>query len=393
MRKTSFRMLGLLVVVAMLMTGCRSEEKPSEPEQPSPEASTEEPEDLLAVDIEIPPGGEGSTESASGESDPACVGGLELADATVLEIPDWNAEVNGYRATLTRDGDDPGHLTLGVIADIKEDTGENMFNIGRLVEWWRSENVDAVVVAGDAGETEPGLARALGALADPGWPVFVTIGNREAREVYTGALAKAKEAYPNVIDLTQQRLVKLPGATLLSLPGYHDPRFLHAETGCVYFREDVEALVPLAKEAEGPVLLVAHSGPRGATPQAVDFAREAGNIGDANINRLIAAADIPFGIFAHVHEAGGSATDLFGRDLIEQGAFTDSFYLNVGPADSHPWAMNDETVSRGMGGLVRVKGDEAAYQIHRHEALTDEEQALAKRFDPPSEDTEAEEAE
>ncbi len=388
MRKSPFWTVALTASVILLAMGCRSPDQPERPEQPEPpvaEAEPEAPVELAAVDVEIPPGGDASMESVSGQSDPACVGKLEPATAETIELPGWKVEVNGYRATLARDGDTEKPLVLGVIADIKEDTGENMLNIGRFIDWWRSKNVEAVVVAGDAGETETGLARAVAALAEPGWPVLVIIGNREAREVYREAMTAVKKNHRNVLDLTQRRLVTLPGATLVSLPGYHDPRFLHAETGCQYFVEDVEPLVPLAKEADGPVFLVAHSGPRGASPRAIDYAREAGNVGDANINRLIAAAEIPFGIFAHIHEAGGKATDVLGHDLVPQGELVDSFFLNVGPADSVRWLMNDETESHGMAGVVRVENGKAAYSIHRLKPLTEEQVAAARQLAPGAE--------
>lgn len=383
MRNAPFWTMGLLVTSLMVAAGCRSPEPaeiPEQPESPAEETKAEAPEDLLAVDIEVPSGGDASKKSASGESDPACVGPIEEATPESREIDGWSVEANGYRVTFEREGEDAEGLTLGVIADIKEDTGENMFNLGRYIEWWRSEDVDAVVVPGDAGETVSGLARALNTLAEPGWPVMVLPGNREAREVYRQGVDQAKAESPNILDLSQRRLIELPGASLVSLPGYHDPRFLHERTGCQYFREDVEALVPVARDAEDPVVLVAHSGPRGDTPRAIDYAREAGNVGDGNINRLIAAADIPFGIFAHIHEAGGQATDVLGRNLIPQGELVDSFFMNVGPADSIPWAMNDETQSNGMAGLVRFQDGKASYEINRLEALDEEQRALAGRL-------------
>jgi Icc-related predicted phosphoesterase len=398
MRRGPFWAVTLLVLGTMVVTGCRTAEEPA----PADDAADEAPQAerptagglLAAVETEIPPGGEAAKESASGQSDPLCVGPIDLGVPETVELEGWTAEVNGYRVNLSRKGEAAGALTFGVIADIKEDTAENLFNLGRFVTWFQSQNVDAIVVTGDSGETDAGIVRALSRLAEPGWPVFVIIGNREARTVYADAMSKLQDRYDNVFDMNQRRLVQLPGAALVSLPGYHDPRFLHAESGCQYFREDVEALVPVAKAAEGPVFLVAHSGPRGATAQAVDYATEAGNVGDANINRLIAAAEIPFGLFAHIHEAGGKATDVLGRDLVEQGKAVSSFFLNVGPADSIRWLMNDGTESRGMAGMVRVEGEKAAYTIHRTEALTDAELAQARALDDaPRAEAETEDAE
>ncbi|MFW5878423.1 MAG: metallophosphoesterase family protein, partial [Myxococcota bacterium] len=340
------KLFGTALAILVFATGCPPSDRQEEPdgeqngaeqeavEQEAAERETEDgtPSDpLAAVSIEVPAGGDAAIDSPSGESDPECVGKLDAEGADSFEIDGWKVEVEGYRATLTRTGEEaPEELALGVIADIKEDTGENMYNIGRFIEWWRSMKVEAVVVPGDAGETAAGLARVLGALAEPGWPVLVLSGNREAKDEYREGVAKAQQEHRNIFDLSKIRLVSLPGASLVSLPGYHDARFLHEETACQYFREDVAALIGVAREAEDPVVLVAHSGPRGATAHSIDYAREAGNVGDGNLNRLIEAARIPFGIFGHILEAGGKATDLAGHDLRAEGAYTNSLYLNAG---------------------------------------------------------------
>ncbi len=372
-----------IVTIAALIAfvfGCSSAERVKDP-LPGEEPVEDDPSTYLEVEIEIPEGGEGATESISGISDRDCVGRLDPGDERIIDLADWKVTKNGYRLSFQRTGEE-APLVLGVIADIKEDTGENMFNIGRVMEWWRSEGVDAVVLPGDGGETEEGLWRVFSTLAEPGWPVFVINGNREAREDYLGAMERAQEEYENLFNIAQQRVVDLPGATLVALPGYHDPRYLHAETGCRYYRWDVASLVPKAREAESPVVLVAHSGPRGATTRAIDYARGAGNVGDPNINRLIESAGIPFGIFAHIHEAGGKATDMLGDDVLPQDELLESFYLNVGPVDSLPWAMNDGTESLGMAGLVRFEGEKASYQINRLRALTAEQSAKARELEP-----------
>jgi Icc-related predicted phosphoesterase len=368
-----------LLALSIFQVGCRSPERVADAPVAQP---AQDPATYLDVDIEIPPGGEGATESTSGISDRDCVGRLDPGEPETSELADWRVTRLGYRLVFERKAASDRNLVLGVIADIKEDTGENLFNIGRFVAWWQSEGVDAVVVVGDAGETVPGLARALGALAGPGWPVLVINGNREAKEVYLAGLAEAQARHPNVFNMGQQRVVELPGATLLAVPGYHDPRYFHARTACRYHLWDVASLVPKAREAPSPPVLVAHSGPRGGTVRAIDFAREAGNVGDANLNRLVVAGGIRFGLFAHIHEAGGRATDLTGEEIHPEDALLDSFYLNVGPADSLPWGMNDRSSSRGMAGVVRFDGDRAAYRIHRLPALTASQAEEARALEP-----------
>jgi hypothetical protein len=80
------------------------------------------------------------------------------------------------------------------------------------------------------------------------------------------------------------------------------------------------------------------------------------------------AAMFPFGLFGNIQEAGGYATDLAGTTRVAADTFTDSFYLNPGPLDSVRWVMLDGTESVGMAGLVKVKGKQASYAIHRLKA-------------------------
>ncbi len=348
----------------------KAEGQPAEQPKKGGKAKAEKPSEPSKL-----PGAETATASVSGKSDPLCVGPLELAPPTTRKVGDFEAEVAGYKVTLSGP---KGALTLGVLSDIKEDTAENLFNLRRYVKWFREKGARAVVVAGDTGETEDAIVHALSVVAEPGWPVFVVVGNREARGVFADALARVQSKHPNVFNLNQRRLVQFPEFALVSLPGYHDPRFIHADTGCQYFAEDVEAIGKVAKEeAKGPVVLVSHGPPRGSVPQAIDHAVEAGNVGDPNINRMVEDAKIAFGIFGNIHEAGGKATDLWGKNLVAPGTFVDRLYLNPGPADSIPWQMNDGTESHGMAAVLTIDGGKAAYEVYRAPPLTEADRKAA----------------
>ncbi|RMG11956.1 MAG: hypothetical protein D6729_17235 [Deltaproteobacteria bacterium] len=371
----------MLLAGFLLLTGCPSEQKGQAASGEKEAVPATRAKDELAKaeeEARALPGAETATASVSGKSDPLCVGRFELAPPTTRKVGAFDAEIAGYKVTLTGP---TGPLVLGVLSDIKEDTPENLFNLKRYVKWFKDKGVQAVLVAGDTGETEDAIVHALTVLAEPGWPVFVIIGNREARSVFADALSTVQEKHPNVFNLNVRRLVQLPGLAVLSLPGYHDPRFIHAETGCQYFIEDVKALEKVAaEEAKGPALLISHGPPRGADPQAIDYAVEAGNVGDPNINALIETAKIPFGVFGNIHEAGGKATDLTGKNIVPEKTFVDHLYLNPGPADSIPWKMNDGTESQGMAAVLTVKDGKAAYEIYRAPALTDAERAEAQKL-------------
>jgi len=180
--------------------------------------------------------------------------------------------------------------------------------------------------------------------------------------------------------MNKVRHVAFDDADLLSLPGYHDRRYIHCASGCQYFKQDVAALKPLASEAKSPVVLLSHGPPKGSAPTAVDQATEAGNVGDSNLNALILEANIPFGVFANIKEAGGRATDLDGTNVIREETLADKLYLNPGPADAIAWAMNDGTQSVGMAAVLRIEGKQAKYKVFRAKELTAEEKAEAQKL-------------
>lgn len=322
-----------------------------------------------------------STPSVAGKSDPECAGPIDHAVPAELTIGGKKAELNGYKLTFAEDGRDADSIAVfGVIANVNEDSGENLVNLKKYVEFFKSENVEAILVAGDSGESKESIERALTPLAETGLPVFVTIGNRECRADFNDAISALQKKFANVVNMNKVRHVAYDDADLLSLPGYHDQRYIHCATGCQYFKQDVAALKQLASEAKNPVVLISHGPPKGSAPTAVDQATEAGNVGDSNLNALILEANIPFGVFANIKEAGGRATDLDGTNVIREGTLADKLYLNPGPADSIAWAMNDGTQSVGMVAVLRIEGKQAMYKVFRAKELTAEEKAEAQKL-------------
>jgi hypothetical protein len=178
-------------------------------------------------------------------------------------------------------------------------------------------------------------------------------------------------------------MVEFPEATLVSLPGYHDPNFMSCATGCRYYKSTLDEVVRVAKEAKSPVVVVSHGPPHGEFSQALDFASSGGNVGDPQINAAIKDASTHFGFFSNIKEAGARATDLSGTSLIKQDVLSKELYLNPGPADSYPWEMNDGTKCVGMAAVVTIKGDEAKWKHYRAKPLTAAEKATAKTLDPP----------
>lgn len=320
-----------------------------------------------------------STPSQRGQSDRECVGAIDTAVPKQLTIAGRKAELNGYKLTfLDKDADD--ETTFGVLGNIDEATPNNLFDLKRYLEWFKSQKAEAILIDGDTGDSEEQIERSLNLVAESGLPVFVEIGNHECKSDYNDALIAVQKAHDNVVDLGKVRYVDWDDADLLALPGYHDPQYVHCTNGpCIYTKNDVDELKAVALAANDPVILVVHGPPHGTSPQALDVIQGGGHIGDPNLNTLITEGKIPFGVFANVKESAGHATDLTGDNSIKEGQLASPLYLNPGPADSEPWTLNDGTTSTGMAALLHIKGKQASYQIYRAKKLTDAEKAEAAK--------------
>jgi Icc-related predicted phosphoesterase len=158
------------------------------------------------------------------------------------------------------------------------------------------------------------------------------------------------------------RRVEADGFTLVSLPGYYDKRFFHESAGCQYKADDAGELSRIAKGAPSPVVLVSHGPPRQDGKAAIDVTDDGHNVGDPDLATAIAEAKIPFGVFGHILEAGGRATDLEGKKTIKPGQAAASMYINPGPAFADPWGLNGGAVSHGMAAILNIKGGKGEWQ-------------------------------
>ncbi len=357
-------------VLAAVLVGC-PEKKPAEPEPPKQAtAVVEAPKPPPPPEVKEP------------RAEAECAAPIELKPPTEVKIGDRTATSKGYKLVFA-DKDSDGALTLGVLGPLNEDSGANMLAVRKYLKFFQDEKVDAIVVTGDSGEVADGIARILKPLAATKLPLFVIAGNRECRAEYTDGVNQVKKEFTNVVNMNEVRAVEFPEATLVSLPGYHDPNYLHCATGCRYYKSTVDEVVRLAKEAKSPVVLVAHDTPRGEGSQALDYARD-GNVGDPEINRAIAEANIPFGVFSNIKEAGARATlDPAGTTQHKVGAPAKTLYLNPGPADAIGWEMNDGSKSVGLAATLTIKDGQASYKLFRNKPLTAAEKAEAKKLEPP----------
>jgi hypothetical protein len=307
-----------------------------------------------------PPAPKDYAESQPGKSDPSCVGPLEYTAEEKLTLNGKPATLNGYKLTL---GTTPGPVILGVAASLNDGSPENAKAFEAYSAIFKSKGAQAILIDGDTGDTQPSIEASLKAFAKSGLPVLVLIGNREPRGAFTDAVAAVHKEFPNLINLNKVREVDFGGLTILSLPGYHDPKYLIAGgDGCQYHSDDLAALKKLAATLKGPILLAAHGVPHQEGALALDrTAAPAVNAGDPNLSQLLADAHIGFGVFANIIEAGGKATNLKGDQIVPAGTMVDSFYLNPGAADVTPWAMNDGSSTKGQVAVLQFRDGKGSY--------------------------------
>jgi Icc-related predicted phosphoesterase len=354
----------VLLVAAVVLASCTEEKAAAPAAAPAPApAPAAAPAPAKAV------ADTASVASVSGKSDPECVGPLATGVAEKLTVAGKDLELNGYRLKLlAADADDTA--VIGVIANANEASPENLANLEAIAKFFAENGVELVVVAGDSGDDRANIEAVLRKIAGTGLPTVAISGNREPKAAFVDAVNAVRKEFPHLVNGNRVRRIDWDDVDLVTLPGYHDPRYIHAaEAGCQYFREDVDSLATLAAEANHPVLLVAHGAPKGDTPDGLDAIagekpEERRNVGDPNLRAVLASAKIPFGIFPNIKEAGGRAfADVGGNKAVPQGQPAEQLYLNPGSADSLPWTMNDGTTARGMAAVVTVKGNRASYRL------------------------------
>jgi Icc-related predicted phosphoesterase len=291
-----------------------------------------------------------------------CIGdGKELDQPVEMEIGKRKYQYTGPALTLV--GADPdGVVTLGVLGAIKDFGDESRAAIGEYLDRFEKEKVDALLLLGDIAESEYELTQILLLCAKRGWPVLTIIGNSESRAAYNRAILAALKAAGNIINMDFVRRVGLGGATLISIPGYLDRRFVHQTSGCTYNKRDIKRVKKYLEGVDGPVVLASHGPPRGSGSKALDYAAEGGNVGDTLIADLMTRHKIAFGIFSHILEAGGQTDDGQGKPVAPD-KYVDGLRINVGSANPLAWQLTSGKLSCCMGAVFRVKEGKASYTL------------------------------
>ncbi len=301
------------------------------------------------------------------DNETTCIG---AADAVLVNPDSWTESgfkfaVKGGRAEVHAQAA-PGQARLGLLAAVKDFSPETLANLMAFLAAFRKAGVSGVVVDGDSAygvdDQDSTLTDLFSWLGEQGLPVYVIIGNSESRSSFNRAALAAFRKRPDLINLDLVRRVEGDGFTLVSLPGYYDARYIHESAGCRYKPEDAQELPLIARGAPSPVVLVTHGPPRQEGKSALDVTTDGHNVGDPDLAAAIAEAKIPFGVFAHILESGGRATDLEGKKSIKAGTPARALYLNPGPAFADPWGLNGGGVSHGMAAILTLKDGKGEWQ-------------------------------
>ena len=97
----------------------------------------------------------------------------------------------------------------------------------------------------------------------------------------------------------------------------------------------------------------------------IDRATGAGHVGDPALAALLKEQRIRFGLFGHILEAGGRASDLAGRRRRRENVWHPNLFVNAGTINPDPWPMLNGSTSYGMALYVEVKGKKARYSVIR----------------------------
>ncbi len=285
-----------------------------------------------------------------------CVGAFPVEGSpTPLDVPGGGWTRRGARVDADLGA---GAITLGVIGDIKQADDDTLRNLGHFVGEFKKAGITALLVAGDVAETSAGIRDSLEVLANVEVPVLVIPGNRESYGRYRGAMAAAAKEHGNLVDMAQIRLVDAGRFSVVSLPGYYDPRYVHAKDGCLYRPEHVAALPAIAAQGSGtPKILLAHSPPKAKGKGSIDYADAGANVGDAEMTKMLHTSKaFNAGVYANLHEAGGRAARNNLKTKVRPGAWVGDIHLVTGSANAMAWPMLNGRVSHGMAGLLDIDG-------------------------------------
>ncbi|MBW2702214.1 MAG: hypothetical protein JRF33_15455 [Deltaproteobacteria bacterium] len=292
-----------------------------------------------------------------------CMGDGASIKAQEMKLGKRRFRFDGHKLSAL-DADSDGKLILGILGAVKDYAPSTREALDHYMRQFEKAGVDALLLLGDIASTESEMTQIMLHCAQKPWPVLALIGNTEGRTAFNRAVLAALKVAPNLVNMDLVRRVDLGGARLVSLPGYSDRSFVHGSSGCTYKPRDVKALDSWVAGGSGPVVLLSHGPPAGKGKGGLDWAVEAGNVGDPVMAGWMKEHKVVFGLFSHILEAGGRAINGAGKRVAD-GQVTSSLMLNVGSANPLPWQLNGGKSSCGMGAIftLDVKSGKASHRF------------------------------
>jgi len=254
-------------------------------------------------------------------------------------------------------------LSIGVISALKDSRDETLAQARALIA--RLGKIDVLIANGDLATNLFELQKVLPMLAETNALVVVITGNTESCGAFNQAAQEVFATHKNFINGNWVRRLELDDGTLITLPGYYDRRFTHTGGAAHYDEKDLEFTRDLTRDAPGPMVLVSHGPPKGETKVGIDVATDVGNVGDPAMTTLMTDAKMSFGIFGHILEAGGRATDPLGKTARAPGKWHPSLIVNAGTANPDPWSMLGGGTAYGMALKFELEPKRAKYSVER----------------------------
>ncbi len=215
------------------------------------------------------------------------------------------------------------------------------------------KNVDVIISIGDNVEhsTKEELWNAVHPFCETGKPFYAIPGNYEKKDIWDGVCGYLTRKYPNFINAAEKQVCQFNDLNLVFIPGTEG-----SSRGFTVKKENLENLLNQVKPLNNK-LLFTHEPPKQDYSTGTDFSVKAISIVDGSvvfgrhtkelidsgyyrldttnqgselIRSFVDLAGINFVFSGHIHEGIG-AVNYIGKK-IEENTFTESLYLNPGPA-------------------------------------------------------------
>jgi hypothetical protein len=126
-----------------------------------------------------------------------------------------------------------GPLRIGVVGALKDAAPGTRKSLKKAIKIFRKKKVAILLANGDLAEDEE-LNDVLTMLGEESpFPVFAFPGNIEWGGAFNHAIEKVQKTHPHVINMNWVRHLDYGGYHLVSIPGYHNSRFMRPG-GCRY---------------------------------------------------------------------------------------------------------------------------------------------------------------